>query len=127
MITHVLLADDHTETAELLRGLLSRSSGDREWDGLALVSAAERFIARRDCRDISCLTRRDLAATAILRRTRTPGLSVTSIAIRSWWRGFAPARWDMWQRARRDELVPGQPARRPRQPVPPRPILTRNP
>ena len=96
----LLLADDHRETAELLRGLLQPEFDviAQVQDGLALVSAAERLSPDVIVSDIS-MPGLDGIAAAAADPPQEPGrpdrLRDGASAIRCWWSvAWRPARWD---------------------------------
>ena len=96
--TRLLLADDHLETADLLRDLLQPEFEviAHVTDGFALVRYAERLSPDVIVSDISMPDLDGIAAaTAILRATRRrASFSSAFTAIPSWCRAaLPPARW----------------------------------
>ena len=139
-MTHprLLLADDHAETAELLRGLLEPEFEviAEVRDGLALVSAAERLLPDAIVSDISMPGLDGIsAATAILRKN--PNARIVFVTVHSdpilMKRGFETGALGYVAKSEAgDELVPAVRSalrgERHVSRVPPRPVgLTRNP
>ena len=95
----VLLADDHAQTAELLRMLL-RTEFDvvaLVEDGGALVSAAAQFLPDAIVADISMPILDGIEAAALICR-RDPDARIVLVTVHRsefWWNAaWRPARWD---------------------------------